>query len=238
MAQRQAKFNRLQWLQWLSAQCAPPSQFDPQAGASTQLVSLFCYEPSALPALLQKWANGPRSTRLLVTHGRASDAVHVAMNAIQASAPYENQHGSLSISYLPALPQLQYDALLWACDLNFVRGEDSLVRALWAGKPLVWHIYPQDDNAHHAKLAAFLQWLGADAGLTAFHQAWNSIGTASLPGTLPGTLPAKLPGTLPDIDLAAWGEIASQARQRLLKQPDLCAQLLDFVAEKRKTALK
>ena len=57
---------------------------------------------------------------------------------------------------LPWLPQPDYDHLLWACDLNFVRGEDSFVRAQWAGRPFVWQIYPQHDGAHAAKLDAFL----------------------------------------------------------------------------------
>jgi hypothetical protein len=59
--------------------------------------------------------------------------------------------------------------MLWACDLNLVRGEDSLVRGLWAGKALVWHIYPQHDDAHHAKLQAFLDWLQGPASLRQFH---------------------------------------------------------------------
>ncbi len=70
-------------------------------------------------------------------------------------------------TWLPHLPQTDFDHLLWACDLNFVRGEDSLVRALWAGKPFVWQIYPQDDDAHHAKLGAFLDWLDAPSSLRA-----------------------------------------------------------------------
>ena len=81
------------------------------------------------------------------------------------------------ISYLPALTQIDYDHLLWACDLNFVRGEDSLVRALWAGRPFIWHIYPQDDGAHAAKLEAFLDWLQAPDSLRQFHRA----GTAPAP---------------------------------------------------------
>ena len=64
--------------------------------------------------------------------------------------------GSLIVRVLPFVAQPDYDALLWCCDLNFVRGEDSFVRAQWAGKPLVWHIYPQEDAAHEAKLEAFL----------------------------------------------------------------------------------
>jgi uncharacterized repeat protein (TIGR03837 family) len=49
-----------------------------------------------------------------------------------------------------------FDRLLWSCDLNLVRGEDSLVRAIWAGAPFVWQLYVQGDGAHVAKLAAFL----------------------------------------------------------------------------------
>ena len=37
-----------------------------------------------------------------------------------------------------------------------MRGEDSFIRAQLVGKPLIWHIYPQDDQAHQVKLAAFL----------------------------------------------------------------------------------
>jgi uncharacterized repeat protein (TIGR03837 family) len=65
--------------------------------------------------------------------------------------------GALTVRVLPFVPQPDYDRLLWACDLNFVRGEDSFVRAQWAGRPFVWHIYPQDENLHHKKLRAFLQ---------------------------------------------------------------------------------
>ena len=79
----------------------------------------------------------------------------------------------------PFLPQDAYDLLLWACDLNFVRGEDSFVRAQWAGRPFVWNIYPTDDGAHWVKLAAFLtrytQALDATsaAAVAALWKAWN-----------------------------------------------------------------
>jgi uncharacterized repeat protein (TIGR03837 family) len=52
--------------------------------------------------------------------------------------------------------QGRYDRLLWACDVNFVRGEDSFVRAQHAGKPLVWQAYVQEDGAQWPKLEAFL----------------------------------------------------------------------------------
>ncbi|MCL6468756.1 MAG: elongation factor P maturation arginine rhamnosyltransferase EarP, partial [Ralstonia sp.] len=87
--------------------------------------------------------------------------------------------GNLSVAVVPFVPQEHYDPLLWACDINFVRGEDSFVRAQWALKPFVWHIYPQSDDVHLAKLDAFLArytpaLAEADAkALIAFWHAWN-----------------------------------------------------------------
>ena len=36
------------------------------------------------------------------------------------------------------------------------RGEDSVIRAQWAGKPMIWQIYRQQEQAHQVKLQAFL----------------------------------------------------------------------------------
>ena len=106
--------------------------------------------------------------------------------AKRTGRPGLEQRVALSITWLPLLSQPDFDHLLWACDLNFVRGEDSLVRALWAGKPLVWQIYPQDDEAHHAKLAAFLDWLGAPAGLAGFPPCLERHRRATAAGRSPG----------------------------------------------------
>jgi uncharacterized repeat protein (TIGR03837 family) len=156
-----------------------------------------------------------------VTHGRAAEAVNSIFKSKNGQIPSSMGHSSLSISYLPALTQVGYDHLLWACDLNFVRGEDSLVRALWAGRPFIWQIYPQDDGAHHAKLEAFLEWLDAPASLRRFHHAWNGL---SDPGG------ARWPG-VPELD--AWAACARRARARLFTQDDLATQLLGFVGKKR-----
>ncbi|WP_422085784.1 elongation factor P maturation arginine rhamnosyltransferase EarP [Variovorax sp.] len=200
LAARQAGFHRTRWLS--------ERQIPWQAGE--RLVSLFCYEPPALAALLARLAQGPEPTRLLVTAGRAAQAVKALLGTEEAS-------GALSISYLPYLAQPDFDHLLWACDLNFVRGEDSLVRALWAGAPLVWQIYPQDDDAHHVKLGAWLDWLGAPPSLRLFHHAWNGFSNAPLP-------PLEMQGP--------WHETARSARERLLAQDDLVTQLQEMVAQK------
>ncbi len=187
-----------------------------------QRISLFCYEPPALGPWLDGLVRPNRSAgpaRLLVTPGRAARAVQTHISSKNGIISAPNGDCSLHISYLPALPQTDFDHLLWACDLNFVRGEDSLVRALWAGRPFVWHIYPQSDGAHAAKLEAFLDWLQAPASLRQFHRVWN------------GTAP---PGTpLPEPDLPAWGACVRAARARLLAQEDLLARLLQFIAKKR-----
>ena len=203
---RQARFDRDAWLRGIG--------FTRQAGE--RLISLFCYEPPALPRLLEQLANEPVPSRLLVTAGRATTAVQTVIEQKVKSTPLWNERKQLSISYLPHLSQDDFDHLLWACDLNFVRGEDSLVRALWAGQPFVWQIYPQDDNAHHDKLEAFLTLLQAPDSLRQWHRCWNDVDGAR-------TLP------LPPLALPSWGSTCRAARQNLLQQPDLVSQLLGFV---------
>ncbi|MGN6930438.1 elongation factor P maturation arginine rhamnosyltransferase EarP, partial [Neisseria sp. P0015.S010] len=76
--------------------------------------------------------------RLLVTPGRATAAVRQWQQRFESQKSLQGSYSKreqLSISYLPPCPQPAFDEMLWACDLNFVRGEDSLVRALWAGQP-------------------------------------------------------------------------------------------------------
>jgi len=205
---RQARFDRQSWLTGLGVPCG-----------GARLVSLFCYEPAGLSGLLDTLANDTQPSFLLVTPGRASAAVRAAVSEIVSRSPLWNKRAALSIFHLPQLSQTDFDHLLWACDVNFVRGEDSLVRALWAGKPFVWHIYPQHDAAHEIKLEAFLDWLQAPATLRGFHRRWNGL---ELPD----------PG-LPDAPFTPenWQDCATQAKANLLRQEDLSTRLLNFIAK-------
>jgi uncharacterized repeat protein (TIGR03837 family) len=168
-----------------------------------RVVSLFCYDNPAAPALLQRLAEQP--TLLLLTPGHAQRLAAAAMPL----------PGALRTVQLPWLPQDDHDHLLRACDVNFVRGEDSLVRALWAGRPCVWHIYPQSDNAHAVKLQAYLQRCQAPADVTALFWAWNGLHPA-------GEFPAWP-------DMARWALACEAWRSSLAAQPDLLSQLLVFV---------
>lgn len=150
----------------------------PPAGDELR-ISLFCYVNAALPGLLDAWANGDKPIYCAVPQGKALPAI-CAWSGIDPLPPGSVvQRGSLRIAILPFLPQSDYDRLLWACDLNFVRGEDSLVRAHWAHRPFVWQLYVQQDHAHFIKLDAFLQRFNEDLGREAaqalhdFWQAWN-----------------------------------------------------------------
>jgi uncharacterized repeat protein (TIGR03837 family) len=169
-------------------------------------ISLFCYEPPALRELLCQLAQGPQPTQLLVTAGRAAAAVRAVLPA---------DTGALGLHWLPLLSQRDYDHLLWSCDFNLVRGEDSLVRALWAGRPFGWQLYPQDDQAHHAKLQAFLDWLQPPGELRRWFRAWN--GEPAVP--------------LPALDLPGWQPAAASAQARALALPELAAELRRFVLD-------
>lgn len=207
LATRQASFNRHAWA----------AQHHVDGHEARQWFSLFCYEPAALPCLLRQLASRHAPSRLLVTAGRATTAVKHTMADLQATEASWNTSGQLALTYLPHLTQWDYDHLLWACDFNFVRGEDSLVRALWANRPFAWQIYPQDDDAHHDKLRAFVDLLGPPSAWAEFHWVWNGLKT----------------GPLPQIDLANWTPVARHLTDKLAAQDSLCSQLIRFAMEKR-----
>ena len=147
-------------------------------------VSLFGYDNPALAGLMQNWAAGGRRVVAAVprsTLRRQAGAFFEVADPVEGSVL---TRGSLEVRFLPFLPQDSYDKLLWACDWNFVRGEDSFVRAQWAIRPFAWHIYPQRERAHVIKLETFLD--GYCAGLEpllaqalrALWQGWNEPSAA------------------------------------------------------------
>lgn len=143
----------------------------------------------------------------------------------QQTVPAHLHPGQRCIA-LPYLSQADYDRLLWSCDLNLVRGEDSFVRAQWAGRPMLWQIYFQDDGAHGPKLQAFLDqaWEGADAAVrspwTRLAQAWNGLAAWD---DVPEVSAANLDAV--GLQSLAW-------RAKLMQQPDLATQLMAFALGK------
>jgi uncharacterized repeat protein (TIGR03837 family) len=143
-------------------------------------ISLFCYPHAPVAALFHAWQINGAVVTCLVPEGIARDQVQAFLGQ-RAFAGASATRGKLTVRVIPFLPQDEYDKLLWSCDVNFVRGEDSFVRAQWAGRPFIWHIYPQDDNLHHVKLNAFLnRTFVKNASLTDLSLAWNEAGSAAL----------------------------------------------------------
>jgi uncharacterized repeat protein (TIGR03837 family) len=201
LLEKKLRFDRSAW-RWRHAPCLAPEGL---------LISLFCYEPAALHQLLAQLAGTPH--HLLVTPGRPLAAVQRALADLSVQPHW---------STLPYTDQNGFDEMLWACDLNFVRGEDSLVRALWAEQPFVWHIYPQDDNAHHAKLEAFLNWLQAPESWLNAHRLWNEVKKGDFP-------------LLNQETLQTWTPQLACKRRQLSSQADLLTQLVNFIGSQSET---
>ena len=150
-----------------------------------RLVSLFAYENPALPALLDVWAAGTQPVVCLVPDGRVVPQVAGWFGVDAMTVGSAASRGALHVRILPFGDQDAYDHLLWACDLNFVRGEDSCARAQWAGRPMVWQAYPQDDRAHWDKVAALVALYTdllpppAAEAVAAVWRIWNGVQPAS-----------------------------------------------------------
>ena len=203
---------------WASLGQTPPA---PEA----LTIFLFAYENPAVVPLLELCAQGVRPVCCLAPLTRTRDALTTfAAHPLAEGEIF--RRGALEIRALPFVPQEDFDRLLWCADLNFVRGEDSFVRAQWAEKPFVWHIYPQEEDAHRIKLEAFLD--RYCAGLPAafgdavrgFNRAWND-GRITAEGWWQWTR------FLPEIEAHAqkWAS-------ELKKKEDLCSALVRFCRSK------
>jgi uncharacterized repeat protein (TIGR03837 family) len=193
-------------------------------------ISLFAYENPALAGLLDAWHAGPEPVTLLVPEGRILPQLADWLGEPGVRVGDAFQRGALHVRILPFSSQDDYDRLLWACDLNFVRGEDSCVRAQWAARPLVWQAYPQAEAAHHDKLDALLAIYteslapGAAQVLSDTWQRWNGV-----------------PGA-PDMAVcwAGWRAQRSELMRhaavwqgQMAARPSLADALLEFAENKR-----
>lgn len=187
-------------------------------------VSLFCYDKAPITDLLTAWQTSSTPVRCLLPEGPALArvAAHFGQPALAPGASV--RRGNLTLRVLPFLRQEDYDRLLWACDCNFVRGEDSFVRAQWAGKPMVWQIYVQQESAHRIKLDAFLDryCAGMDqptaAAVVAFHHGWNSLAPMHWNDFLQHRAALEL-------HAKTWA-------MQLARQPDLASNLVIFCKNK------
>jgi uncharacterized repeat protein (TIGR03837 family) len=202
-------------------------------------ISLFCYPDAPLAEWLSLLSESPEPTRILVAQGVATEAL-LRFSGTRLEPGDCIVRGSLSLECYALLAQQEFDRLLWSCDLNFVRGEDSWVRAIWAGRPFIWQPYRQANLTHRAKLEAFLGRLAGTAerpdhgdhqscdpepeqaaqAAMAMMRAWDGD------GRLEECWPAY------EASLPAISRLHRRLTGELCQQPDLCSQLLAFCRDK------
>ncbi|MBY0439838.1 MAG: elongation factor P maturation arginine rhamnosyltransferase EarP, partial [Burkholderiales bacterium] len=230
--------------------------FEPPPHGTTA-VSLFGYPNPGLPGLLDSMAAGPRPVRLALAPGLLADAAASWFRAAGRPLPgrlagQAARAGALEARWLPFLPQPDYDHLLWASDFNFVRGEDSVVRGVWAARPLCWQLYPQDEDAQGPKLEAFIgavvrhavdepgstpghspDGIGPgdpDRSWAALQRAWNGCGVPAAERSR--QVAAAWRNAF--AELPVLQRRASRFAERLAAWPDLAARLAGFCREQLK----
>jgi uncharacterized repeat protein (TIGR03837 family) len=202
-------------------------------------VSLFAYSGAPCEGLARSLLHYPGPVWLIATEGAATAAL-AAMADHQRDRRANQQSGgrrrTLEILTIPFLAQDRYDELLWACDVNFVRGEDSFVRAQWAARPFVWNVYPTEDGAHWIKMAAFLARFteGLDrthaAAVTSLWEAWNRPLVQEDQDGAPESRPGLAQAWAAFISRREGFEIHARSwAARLAARPDLTEALVDFV---------
>jgi len=144
----------------------------------TSKISIFSYPNAPLGTLFHALSRGIKKTDLLVPLDNHIQQFSSFFGKNSLNVGDTVSAGKLTLHVLPFLSQDEYDRLLWVCDVNFVRGEDSWVRAIWAGKPFIWQPYLQSENTHLVKLNAFLEVFYHDAEIKGMieeaHLSWST----------------------------------------------------------------
>jgi uncharacterized repeat protein (TIGR03837 family) len=174
-------------------------------------VSVFAYGHAPLRPLFRLLDTEP--TAVLLFAGVSQAAALPLFDAWGCHGTY------LRCIVLPFMTQREFDEVLTDCDVNVVRGEDSLVRAMWAARPFVWHIYRQDDGAHRAKLDALLGRFDPSPAVAQLWRAFNDAPSSAWPDALP--------------PLAPWAAQCEKWRESLWRQTSLTEGLRQFVRAKR-----
>lgn len=148
----------------------------PERKSAEMRISLFCYDSAPVEKLIPIWSESSVPVLLIVPQGTVAKSIVATIKNVSSQTDKLIKQGSLTIQIIPFMQQIDYDRLLWSCDFNFVRGEDSFVRAQWATHPFIWNIYPQTEDVHWKKLDAFLDLYTVNMSLemaTAVREMWH-----------------------------------------------------------------
>jgi uncharacterized repeat protein (TIGR03837 family) len=183
-------------------------------------LTLFAYPDAPWQSLREAMGSTGQAWRWVLFEGM--EITEQVGQADAFRAPAGNAWGKIEPVRVALRTQEEYDGLLWVSHFNLVRGEDSLVRALWAGRPFLWHLYPQAEGTHWVKLEAFLERYleGLETMLAEvianLFRAWNGRGemTAAWQGMVP--------------HWKGWEHHALAWSEGLSEQPDLVTKLVEF----------
>ncbi len=187
-------------------------------------ISLFAYGQTHIEQWLMALSEQAERTLLLVPEGILAEQIRAVYPPLQHTTRFEV--GSLCLHIMPFMPQQDYDLLLALCDVNFVRGEDSVIRAHWAGRPFIWQIYRQAEQAHRQKLHDFLSLQLAQAPqevsslVRRVHDVWD----------LEEDFSQIWPEYLKNLDKIQ--KYTDSWQQFLTQQQDLASNLVRFVEKK------
>lgn len=195
-----------------------PEWLERLAAGSAMLVYVFCYPQAPLPALLEALGRQNRDALVLMPKGVWSHSVS------------SNDWGTrqVAIHRHDFVDQIRFDQLLWSSDLNIVRGEDSLVRAIWAGRAMMWQPYIQEDGAHLEKLDAWLARTPYSAPIQEAMRAWNDSDDVE-------AVAHTLQPLLSPASLQEWSNSTQTWCSKLAQTGDLAEQLLHFYANNHQT---
>ena len=199
--------------------------------SSSLKISLFCYANTPIADLLTALQTLKHKVILYVPVSDILLKIADFFGLITLNSGEKYTQSNLTVQILPFLNQSDYDDLLSMCDLNFVRGEDSWVRAIWAAKPFVWQPYFQDGNTHIKKLNAFLELFYADFEfkdrVRQVHESWATehLPALTLQNYLKHLPAVKLQTLQQAIHLAQQTDFATQL-------VTFCSQMSDFLQTK------
>lgn len=118
--------------------------------------TLFSYEKNFTP-LLEDLKKLDKDVVILAMGEKTQDSLRKILKNFSIE-DFRNslKYGKIEIRFLNFLNQEEYEELINIVDFNFVRGEDSFIRAVLTGKPYMWHVYCQEEYAHMDKIEGFL----------------------------------------------------------------------------------
>lgn len=214
-----------------------------QKSVNTLNIGIFCYHDAPLHCLIRELIqqfNNQESTkctkfRVNVAAGQAQLKLKNEIAPLHVDSLMKDKKAGFSFNYLRYMTQEDFDDYLWANDINFIRGEDSLIRAIWTGKPWVWQIYPQENHLHLKKLNALLELLVAPAFVKKIHKDWNTTADEAVNIE---NFEFKLPDVSDTEIWSNWHNWCRTIRIKLLQQRDLSTQLVSFVYDKRQKTVE